>query len=90
MMSVYQDELAPVILCLGILFYIYIEKYFYIFHIFLYICIYSSAHNVQSSLHVPIPIQSDWNVSYSSSCLTLCDPMDCSMPGFPVPELAQT
>ena len=27
-------------------------------------------------------------------CLTLCDPMDCSMPGFPVhhhlPELAQT
>ena len=28
------------------------------------------------------------------SCLTLCDPMDCSMPGFPVhhklPELAQT
>ena len=30
----------------------------------------------------------------SQSCLTLCDPMDCSMPGFPVhyqlPELAQT
>ena len=28
------------------------------------------------------------------SCLTICDPMDCSMPGFPVnyqvPELAQT
>ena len=28
------------------------------------------------------------------SCLTLCDPMDCSMPGFPVhhqlPESAQT
>ena len=28
------------------------------------------------------------------SCLTLCDPMDCSTPGFPVhhqlPELAQT
>ena len=27
-------------------------------------------------------------------CLTLCNPMDCSMPGFPVhhqlPELAQT
>ena len=42
-----------------------------------------------------------WNVcdvlSFSSvtqSCLTLCDPMDCSMPGFPVhhqlPELTQT
>ena len=30
----------------------------------------------------------------TQSCLTLCDPMDCSMPGFPVhhqlPELAQT
>ena len=36
-------------------------------------------------------------IQYSSatqSCLTLCDPMDCSMPGFPVhhqlPEFAQT
>ena len=32
--------------------------------------------------------------SISQSCLTLCDPMDCSTPGFPVhhrlPELAQT
>ena len=32
--------------------------------------------------------------SVAQSCLTLCDPMDCSMPGFPVyhqlPELAQT
>ena len=32
--------------------------------------------------------------SVSQSCLTLCDPMDCSMPGFPVHhqllELAQT
>ena len=32
--------------------------------------------------------------SVSQSCLTLCDPMDCSMPGFPVlhhlPELAET
>ena len=30
----------------------------------------------------------------AQSCLTLCDPMDCSMPGFPVhhqiPELAKT
>ena len=38
-----------------------------------------------------------WFVQFSSvtqSCLTLCNPMDCSMPGFPVhhelPELAQT
>ena len=32
--------------------------------------------------------------SVTKSCLTLCNPMDCSMPGFPVlhylPELAQT
>ena len=32
--------------------------------------------------------------SIAQSCLTLCDPMDCCMPGFPVhhhlPELAQT
>ena len=30
----------------------------------------------------------------TQSCLTLCDPIDCSMPGFPVhhqlPKLAQT
>ena len=55
------------------------------------------------------PIWSQWmdagfssNLSFSSVqfisviqlCLTLCDPMDCSMPSFPVhhqlPELAQT
>ena len=33
-------------------------------------------------------------VELSDSCLTLCDPMDCSMPGFPVhhrlPEPTQT
>ena len=33
-------------------------------------------------------------LSSVQSCLTLCDPMDCSLPGFPVhhqlPELAQT
>ena len=32
--------------------------------------------------------------SVTQSCLTLCNPMDCSTPGFPVhhqlPELAQT
>ena len=32
--------------------------------------------------------------SIAQSCLALCDPMDCSTPGFPVhhqlPELAQT
>ena len=41
--------------------------------------------------------KSCWSVQFSSvaqSCLTLCDPMDCSTPGLPVhhqlPELAQT
>ena len=33
-------------------------------------------------------------VAVAQSCMTLCDPMDCSTPGFPVlhqlPELAQT
>ena len=43
------------------------------------------------------PGEGNGSVQFSSvtqSCLTLCDPMDCSMPGFPVPhqlpELAQT
>ena len=34
------------------------------------------------------------SVQFTQSCLTLCDPMDCSMPGFPdhhqLPELTQT
>ena len=41
--------------------------------------------------------RTQWNIQFSSvaqSCLTLCDPMDCSTPGFPVLhqllELAQT
>jgi len=40
---------------------------------------------------------SPWNVQFSSvpqSCMTLCDPMNCSMPGLPVhhqlPEFTQT
>ena len=54
-----------------------------------------------SGLHATLPMQGaqerDPIVQFSSvaqSCPTLCDPMDCSMPGFPVyhqlPELAQT
>ena len=35
-----------------------------------------------------------WLSSVAQSCLTLCDPKDCNMPGFPIhhrpPELAQT
>ena len=44
-----------------------------------------------------IRVMSSTSVQFSSvtqSCLTLCDPMDCSMPGFPVhhelPEFTQT
>ena len=37
---------------------------------------------------------SGWYCSVAESCLTLCDPMDCSTPGFPIlhylPEFAQT
>ena len=39
-------------------------------------------------------IEVDQFSSVAQLCLTLCDPMDCSTPGFPVhdqlPELAQT
>ena len=34
----------------------------------------------------------EWNTQFSSvaqSCPTLCDPMDCSMPGFPVYQLLE-
>ena len=45
-----------------------------------------------------LPGSSSWGMDYcrsvAQSCPTLCDPMDCSTPGFPVlhclPELAQT
>ena len=48
--------------------------------------------------HVPIPNQSRewddqlWLCSYVQllSCVWLCDPMDCSMPGFPVRYLLET
>ena len=40
------------------------------------------------------PLYPLWCCSVTKSCLTLCDPMDCSMPCFPVlhclPEFAQT
>ena len=45
-------------------------------------------------LHPPSPLQRICTWFVVQSCLTLCDPTDCSMPGFPVhhqlPELAQT
>ena len=44
-----------------------------------------------SKQHANILLQFSW---VAQSCLTLCDPMDCSMPGFPVhnqlPEFIQT
>ena len=47
---------------------------------------------------VRITVKTDYSAnrccSTAKPCLTLCDPMDCSMPGFPVlhdlPEFAQT
>ena len=46
-------------------------------------------HSYQKASLCPVQLS-----SVTQSCLTLCDPMDCSMPSFPVhhqlPELAQT
>ena len=54
------------------------------------------------SVHIPLPLAclgpgracSHRCCSLTQSCLTLCDPMDCSTPGFPVlhylPEFAET
>ena len=51
-----------------------------------------SSANYAHFLHKTVPYSV--SIQFSSvtqSCLTLCDPMDCSMPGFPVhhqlPEL---
>ena len=45
-------------------------------------------------LRAPHPHNTHCSCSVSQSCLTICDPMDCSTPGFPVlhhlPELTQT
>ena len=57
------------------------------------LCLYSCPAN---RLINTIFLDSIYNVfsSVTQSCLTLCDPKDCSMPGLPVlhylPELAQT
>ena len=57
-------------------------------------------NNVAMNMVVQIPFKLLFSFymhqfsSVTQSCLTLCDPMDCSTPGFPVhhqlPELAQT
>ena len=72
-----------------------------------YICLLVNMSKIYSKIEIYSRIYScdpqDWVTSifdfiqFSSvaqSCLTLCNPMDCSVPGFPVhhqlPELAQT
>ena len=51
-------------------------------------------HNFYDFHDITIQFSSVQFSSVAQSCLTLCDPIDCSMPGFPVhhqlPELAQT
>ena len=55
-------------------------------------------HNIYNSEHISQSYNSNrfyvyFCCSVAKPCLTLCDPMDCSMPGFPVlhylPEFAQ-
>ena len=51
----------------------------------------NTGHCLLHACYLPGSVQFS---SVTQSCLTLCDPMDCSMPGFPVhhqlPELTQT
>ena len=69
---------------------------FLILHQLMMSCICSAA--VPISVVWYLIILTQWALvqfsSVAQSCLTLCDPMNCSMPGFPVyhqlPELAQT
>ena len=70
---------------------IYIYIYIYFFFFFLTSRnTFSLSHQLYSGNFI---LYSDQFSSVAQSCLTLCDTMDCSMPGFPVhqlPELAQT
>ena len=66
----------------------------------------SSLHNIFKSRDIPLPTKGLYGQSYgfssshqsvssvTQSCLSLCNPMNCSMPGFPghhqLPELTQT
>ena len=53
----------------------------------------ASSRILATAYYIPATCQVQFS-SVAQSCLTLCDPMDCSMPGFPVhhqlPELTQT
>ena len=62
------------------------------------VCLMTSAKKLNLVLHLPThdearlgPLPCSWNVwplpldwSVAQLCLSLCDPMNCSMPGFPV------
>ena len=58
--------------------------------------LYSDTVTLEDSLTVSYKVDTPWPCccSASQSCPTLCDPVDCSTPGFPVlhslPEFAQT
>ena len=61
----------------------------------LYICVsFALSHIRLSSPSFYIPYMYIWFSSVAQSCPTLCDPMNCSMPGLPVhhllPEFTQT
>ena len=53
-----------------------------------------SREQLSHPLVASFPLLNSTICSVAKSCLTFCDPMDCSMPGFPVlhhlPEPAQT
>ena len=61
--------------------------YLFLSDYFLCVCVFEP---VQIIYYVPLPFLQ----MVTQSCLILYDPMDCSMPGFPVlhyvPEFAQT
>ena len=59
------------------------------------VCVYNIfIHSLLSELVFSFSLDVYYCCSVTQSCLTLCDPMDCSTPGFPVlhylPEFAQT
>ena len=63
--------------------------YIHIHNIYTHICIYTHTFSIYRVKDLSV-----WFSSVAQSCPSLCNPMDCRMPGFPVhhqlPELAQT
>ena len=95
----------PLCMCVCIHIYIYMYVYTHLYHIFFihsfvighlgWICVLPMVNSITVFIGVHV---SFWIIVLVSSvtqlCPTLFNPMDCSMPGFPVhhqlPELAQT